>query len=196
MSTNEKLTYVSALKALAQKLNAKVPTAVSDLTNDSGFQTSTDVEAAINAKVSSTYRAGGSVAFASLPELTEGSLGKVVNVTDAFTTTDSFVEGAGKSYPAGTNVAVVQSGEAYKYDVLAGFVDLSGLVEKEDGKGLSANDYTAEDKAKLAGVAEGATRVEAGETAGAIKVNGAEVQVVEIATDAEIAAMLAEVFGE
>lgn len=41
------------------------------------------VEAAISARVASTYRAGGSVAFASLPELTGANLGKVVNVTDA-----------------------------------------------------------------------------------------------------------------
>lgn len=41
------------------------------------------MEAAISARVASTYRAGGSVAFASLPELTGANLGKVVNVTDA-----------------------------------------------------------------------------------------------------------------
>ena len=55
-----------------------------------------------------------------------------IYVTDKFTTTDSFVEGAGKKHPAGTNVVVVQSGEEYKYDVLAGFVDLSGYVKAED----------------------------------------------------------------
>ena len=32
-------------------------------------------------------------------------------------------------------------------------VDLSGYQAKEEGKGLSANDYTDEDKAKLAGLA-------------------------------------------
>lgn len=35
-------------------------------------------------------------------------------------------------------------------------VDLSGKVDKEDGKGLSSNDFTNELKAKLEGVAEGA----------------------------------------
>lgn len=108
-----------------------IPTAVSDLTNDAKYQTEEQVAAAINAKVSSLYKPGGSVAFAALPELNEANLGLVVNVTDKFTTTDSFIEGAGKKHPAGTNVAVVQAGEEYKYDVLAGFVDLSGLAEKE-----------------------------------------------------------------
>ena len=49
-------------------------------------------------------------------------------------------------------------------------VDLSGKVDKVDGKGLSANDYTDEDKAKLADI--------------------------EMATDADVDAMLNEVFGE
>lgn len=170
MAYNEgKIAGVAALKALAQKLHTELPTKVSDLTNDAGYQTGAQVESAINAKVSSTYRAGGSVAFASLPELTEANCGLVVNVTDAFTTTASFVEGAGKKHPAGTNVAVVQSGDTYQYDVLAGFVDLSGLVEKEEGKALSSNDYTNEEKAKLASF--------------------------ELATDAEVTEMLEEVFG-
>ena len=38
----------------------------------SRHQTEEQVTAAINAKVSSTYKAGGSAAFADLPELTEG----------------------------------------------------------------------------------------------------------------------------
>ncbi len=184
-----KLTGLESLKALAQKVNTDyakkssvtaleervgqvettAPTKVSDLTNDSKYQTEGEVAAAINAKVASTYKAGGSVAFAALPELTEANLGLVVNVTDSFTTTADFVEGEGANHPAGTNVAVVQTGEAYQYDVLAGFVDLSGYMEKEEGKALSSNDYTDEEKAKLAGL--------------------------EIASDTEVAAMLEEVFG-
>ncbi len=144
--------------------------AITDKTVDLTIITEEQVNTAINAKVSSTYKAGGSVAFASLPELTEANLGLVVNVTDKFTTTDSFVEGAGGKHPAGTNVAVVKVGEEYKYDVLAGFVDLSGYVEKDGSKVLSTNDYTNEEKAKLAGI--------------------------EFATDEEVAAALAGIYGE
>ena len=90
----------------------------------------------INAKISAVYKPAGAVAFAELPSLSESILGNVYNVTDAFTTTANFVEGAGNKYPKGTNVVVVKVGDAYKYDVLAGFVDLSGYVEKEAGKGL------------------------------------------------------------
>ena len=95
-------------------------------TNPSGYQTASDVETAINNKISSTYKAAGSVAFASLPALLSANEGKVYNITDSFTTTSDFVEGAGSTYPAGTNVVIINtSGSTYKYDVLAGFVDLS-----------------------------------------------------------------------
>jgi len=157
----------------------------------------------LNAKISAVYKPVGSVAFADLPVLAEGVLGNVYNVTDAFTTTDSFVEGAGNKHPKGTNVVVVKSGEDYKFDVLAGFVDLSGKVDKEDGKGLSANDFTNALKAKLDAIAEGATKVEASETNGNIKINGTETKVYTepsdvvhgaVATDDEVTEMLNEVF--
>ncbi len=157
----------------------------------------------LNAKISAVYKPAGSVAFADLPALAENVLGNVYNVTNAFTTTDSFVEGAGNKYPKGTNVVVVKSGEDYKFDVLAGFVDLSGKVDKEDGKGLSANDFTNELKAKLEAIAAGATKVEASETNGNIKINGTETTVYTepsdvvhgaVATDGEVTEMLNEVF--
>ena len=112
----------------------------------------------INAKISAVYKPAGSVVFAELPALSESILGNVYNVTDAFTTTANFVEGAGNKYPKGTNVVVVKVGDAYKYDVLAGFVDLSGYVEKEAGKGLSDENFTAALKDKLDGIAAGANK--------------------------------------
>lgn len=112
----------------------------------------------INAKISAVYKPAGAVAFAELPSLSESILGNVYNVTDAFTTTANFVEGAGNKYPNGTNVVVVKVGDAYKYDVLAGFVDLSGYVEKEAGKGLSDENFTAALKDKLDGIAAGANK--------------------------------------
>jgi len=130
LSLDNLQTYHGQLKVRYAK-KADIPVNVSTLTNDAKYQTEDQVAAAINAKVSSTYKAGGSVAFAALPELTEANLGLVVNVTEKFTTTDSFVEGEGKTHPAGTNVVVVKSGEEYRYDVLAGFVDLGGYAEKE-----------------------------------------------------------------
>ena len=109
-----------------KNVDISVPTKVSDLTNDSGYQTASDVNTAIDSKIGSTYKAKGSVAFANLPSLTSANEGNVYNVSDAFTTTSDFVEGAGKGYPAGTNVVIINTtGTTYKYDVLSGFVDLS-----------------------------------------------------------------------
>ena len=54
---------------------------------------------------------------------------------------------------------------------------------------------TGADKTKLDGIAVGATKVEASDTPGNIKINGAETPVVTIATDGEVTEMLNEVFG-
>lgn len=143
------------------------------------YDTSAEVDTKIAAKISSTYKAAGSVAFAALPTLAAAIEGNVYNISDEFTTTEDFVEAAGTKYPAGTNIVCIKVGEAYKWDVLAGFVDLSayetaaaagakyatkteltdGLAGKVDavaGKGLSTEDYTSEEKTKLEGIAAGA----------------------------------------
>ena len=143
------------------------------------YDTSTEVDEKIAAKISSTYKAAGSTTFAALPALSAAIEGNVYNISDEFTTTEDFVEAAGTKYPAGTNIVCIKVGEAYKWDVLAGFVDLSayetaeaagakyatkteltdglaGKVSVVEGKGLSTEDYTSEEKTKLAGVAAGA----------------------------------------
>ena len=129
----------------------------------------------------------GAKAFASLPTPSAKTIGFVYNVTDAFTTTSAFVEGADKDYPAGTNVVVVDNSSKsftavdsatlagitspkderyyeltsssngeyvlsadttvnsektyytvtagtpdYKYDILAGFIDVEALTDRID----------------------------------------------------------------
>lgn len=76
--------------------------------------------------IGTVYKAAGSVAFASLPTLGAEYEGYVYNVTDDFTTTSDFVEGAGVNYPAGTNVVCIKTGGVYKWDTLGSFVDISG----------------------------------------------------------------------
>lgn len=132
----------------AAAIAAAIPSKVSQLANDSSFATSSQVQssvtnavatakneltASIEAAVSSTYKPAGSVAFAGLPSPSKANLGKVYNVTDAFATTASFVEGAGQTYPKGTNVVCVNtSGSTYLWDVLAGMVDLSPYLKSAD----------------------------------------------------------------
>lgn len=100
-----------------------IPSKTSDLTNDSGFATETYV----NNKVSAVYKPQGSVLFSSLVVglLVAANSGFVYNITDAFTTNENFVEGAGKSHSAGTNVVIIEHSGNYKFDVLGGTVDLT-----------------------------------------------------------------------
>ena len=110
-----------------------IPTNNNQLTNGAGYQTASEVESAINTKISSAYKIKGSTTFANLPSADSTREGFVYNITDSFTTTADFVEGAGKEYPAGTNVVIVNVGSnTYKYDVIAGFVDLSPYLLSAD----------------------------------------------------------------
>lgn len=92
----------------------------------------------IEAQISTVYRPAGSLAPAGLVTdlLIAGNIGKVYNITGEFITDANFVEGTGHSYPAGTNVVVINNGtdEAvdYKFDVLAGFIDLSAYAKTTD----------------------------------------------------------------
>lgn len=114
-----------------------VPTISTDIAADATSNTKTAspkaVKTYVDSKISATYKPAGSVTFANLPALNASVLGNVYNVTDSFTTTSNFVEGAGSSYSSGTNVVVVEaSSGVYKFDVLAGFVDLSDYAKTTD----------------------------------------------------------------
>ena len=110
------------------------------------YYNKTETDKKINTALTSTYKAAGSVEFASLPTPAAGEEGKVYNVSDAFQTNENFVEAAGQSYPAGTNVVCVETApDVYKWDAISGFVDLSGYatsaalntkVDKVEGSAL------------------------------------------------------------
>lgn len=106
-----------------------VPTDNQSLTNGAGYQTATDVNTLIDAKLTSAIIPKGSTTFSSLPNPAVSNLGWMYNVTDAFVIDSKFVEydaSNPKSYPGGTNVLVVNTGnDVYKYDVQSGFIDLS-----------------------------------------------------------------------
>lgn len=80
-----------------------------------------DLHDYVDQQITRTYKPSGSIYFAELPTLSASRLGNVYDIKDAFTTTSDFAEGAGKSYPAGTNVAIVDIGSGtYKYDCMPG----------------------------------------------------------------------------
>ena len=124
--------------ATSTVVDSKIATATADMATQTwvgqqNYATTSSVNSLISAAVAGAYKAKGSVAFASLPELDTATVGDVYNVTDQFSTTENFMEGTGKTYSAGTNVVCVDAGSgAKKWDVLAGFVDLAGYVAKTD----------------------------------------------------------------
>lgn len=111
-------------------------TAINNKFND--YYTKTEADSKIDSKIataiSSTYKPAGSTMFSFLPSVGADQEGKVYNIIDAFTTTEDFVEGAGNNYPAGTNIVCIDTDDAgtYKWDVLAGFIDLSGYETTSD----------------------------------------------------------------
>ena len=86
----------------------------------------------VDGKLSSVYKPAGNTLFANLPTPSAANLGNVYSMMDAFTTDDRFVASEPTQYPIGTNVVVIQVEDAYYFDVLAGFVDLSGYWAKTD----------------------------------------------------------------
>lgn len=86
----------------------------------------------VDSKLSSVYKPAGNSLFANLPTPSASNLGKVYSMLDAFTTDDRFIASEPTEYPIGTNVVVVQVEEAYYFDVLAGFIDLSDYLKDTD----------------------------------------------------------------
>lgn len=122
-----KLVDIDALESLARKISEKYAS-----------------KEEVSSKLSSVYTPGGSKDSLSSDLLTKENLGKVYNMTQEFTTNGTdFVEDVGKKYPAGTNVVVVDVGsETYKFDVLSGFVDLTGYVTDDGVSNLIDNGIT------------------------------------------------------
>lgn len=94
----------------------------------------------VDSKLSAVYKPGGSVLFSELPEPSATTLGFVYNLKEAFITDDRFIASTPVSYPIGTNVVVITVASdpiTYKFDVLAGFVDLSGYLKTTDVVAIS-----------------------------------------------------------
>lgn len=125
--------------------------------NGSSAQTVT----AADLGVASAYIPQGSITFANLPSTpSAATLSYVWDISDQFTTDSRFIEGAGQTYSAGTNVGVIEQNGNYYYDVFGSFVDLSNYAQINGtysgmtvGKATQADNATAAtDAAKLGGV--------------------------------------------
>ena len=138
-ANNARAGAVNDIKNLGYQTAANVNTIVTG----KGYQTAANVDAKVNAaktelqnSLGSAFRAKGSTAFASLPAPASAAKGDVWNITDQFTTDGRFVDGSGKTLPAGTNVVAVAvtTGDTtvMKWDALTGMIDLSGYMRKTD----------------------------------------------------------------
>ena len=103
---------------------SSVPTKVSEIENDSGFQTASQVEAAISSKISSAYKYKGSVATVSELPQSGNETGDVWDVQD-------------------TGVNYAWTGTTW--DALGGLVDTSKLWTSESGQTNSLIAMTVEE---------------------------------------------------
>lgn len=129
-----------------KSVNISVPTKTSQLNNDSTFQTSAQVVAAINTAISKSGHASFQKvdAVPKADAAQENILYLVMNTTTKHYDIYAKIKG---------------SSDSYTMELLDDTtVDLSGKVDKVAGKDLSTNDYTTAEKTKLAGIAEGANK--------------------------------------
>ena len=108
-----------------------VDTGLASKANSADVYTKTQLDS----KLSAVYKPGGTVLFGQLPEPSATTLGFVYNLGEAFITDDRFLASTPVPYPIGTDVVVVAvPGDTvtYKFDVLAGFVDLSDYMKTTD----------------------------------------------------------------
>lgn len=73
----------------------------------------------ISESFSGALKAMGTITFAELPDLSDANNGDMYNISDAFTTTSDFVEGAGNPIAAGANVYKIEKDDVAKWDILS-----------------------------------------------------------------------------
>nr|DAQ98109.1 MAG TPA: hypothetical protein [Caudoviricetes sp.] len=99
------------------KASAASTSATNAATSEANAKKYYEQAKAISESFSGALRPMGTVTFANLPAVSSASSGDMYNISDEFVTTSDFVEGAGITEPAGSNVYKTEAG---KWDVLAG----------------------------------------------------------------------------
>ena len=129
-----------------KSVNVTVPTKVSQLTNDSSYQTKSQVDTAVAAGVANSKHASFQKA-SSVPAVADAKENILYLVWNS---TTSHYDIYAKVADSSGNFKMEQLDDTT--------VDLSGYVQKVSGKGLSTNDFTAAYKTKLDGIATGANK--------------------------------------
>ncbi len=147
--------------------------AVVDIVSGEAEEILSGVQEIVDTAVSTAWKAGGSAAPADLTSslLVKANEGKVYNMSASGTTDSNFMEGAGKPYTAGTDIAVINTGTAaspvYKFNVLAtqdssvvksvnGITPTNGAVTIPNAGASTNGLMTSGDYTKLSGIASGA----------------------------------------
>lgn len=139
------LEFKAQLEAILQ---SKKITSIQGLTAGTVEAALAELLQKITQEISKVYKPAGSIAAAGLVPalLVEANTGKVYNLNDEATTTADWLEGAGKKVAAGTDVTVVEVEEGgstvYKFNALAGHIDLSGYKQVQEAVASPAADGT------------------------------------------------------
>lgn len=124
----------NSASAATSKASAASTSASNAATSEANAKKYYEQTKAISESFSGALRPMGTVTFANLPAVSSASAGDMYNISDEFVTTSDFVEGAGITEPAGSNVYKTEAG---KWDVLAGspVTGVKGEKEKVFGRG-------------------------------------------------------------
>lgn len=132
---DEEIAKINANFEACEQVSGNVPTKTSELTNDSGFVTDTEVTNAINQ----------AVAGVDVPTKTSDLTNDSGYVTDANMT--NAINAAVGAIDIPTKTSDLQNDSNFVKSTDTSFVN---KVDKVSGKDLSTNDYTNADKAKVA----------------------------------------------
>lgn len=126
---NELLEFKGYLEAILQ---SKAIATIQGLNASTVEGALAELLAKIGSEISAVYKPGGNKTAAELTSalLVEANLGKVYNLTTDATTTSDWVDGAGETVKAGTDVGIVAVDEGgttiYKFNAYSVKIDLSG----------------------------------------------------------------------
>ena len=146
----------NSLNRLSENIkNLNIPTKTSELENDSDFTTNSYVNEMLGGK-KLVYLT--QTEYDNLTEEEKNNENIVYNITDSskeYVTIDDLDSYATKTY-VNTKIAEASLGGEVDLSNYATKTDLNSKVDKIEGKGLSTNDYTDEEKNKLNDIEEGA----------------------------------------
>lgn len=222
-ATHQKAVIVDGSKTLDKKLSemesdisnkanpSSIPTNVSQLTNDSNYQTEAQVKSAVSNEVAKIV-ADAPENYDTLKEISDWisghendasamnsaiktnskAISNHASDTDIHVTTNEKTEWNAKgtySKPSGgipksDLASTVQESLGRADTALQSHQDIGGKVDKVDGKGLSTNDYTTAEKTKLAGIDAGANKTVVDDSLSSTSTNPVQNKVVKAGIDA------------